>query len=111
MSGMSNSQGTKPSVASFTGSEMSNSTNISTIEAFDVEDDIAGLSVAGVTELFKIKFMTIRHHLEKMKDHPLMRIIQVFRDALRDYVEQKHQDIQESVSFMEGKDAQDKALL
>jgi hypothetical protein len=68
----------KPSGTSFASGTESTNSAISTstlLAQFDVEDDIAGLSVAGVTDVFKTKFITLRQHLEKMKDHPLMRII------------------------------------
>jgi hypothetical protein len=38
-----------------------------------------------------------------MKDHPITKIIQLFRDILRDFIKTKENDIEESLSFMQEK--------
>ena len=62
--------------------------------------DIVGLSIINASAAkYKAKFNAVRKHLQDMPDHPLVKLIQFFRDTLLEFLQERQTAIQKSLQF------------
>ena len=66
-----------------------------------------GLSIINASTVkYKAKFNAIRKHLEDMPDHPLVKLIQFFRDILLEFLQERQNAITRAMQFFKN-DEQD----
>ena len=59
-----------------------------------------GLSIINASAAkYKAKFNAVRKHLQDMPDHPLVKLIQFFRDTLLEFLQERQAAIQKSLQF------------
>jgi len=65
-----------------------------------MDHDIVGLSILEVSGKYKTKFNTLRQHLY-LPEHPIVKLLTVFRDTLMEYLGSRSKAINKGSSFYE----------